>query len=163
VEKIVIVPRIIEKIVIVPQIVEVIVEKIVQVPVAMPPEQHFITQELYIEKPVEVECERIVYLNVDRAVEVPADQILVKDLETRTTVEIEKVIEERVVIERHEVPVTMHIDKIITVPVEKREVEFVERVIYRPIEVPVPVSIERTVPVYINTETVKVEPVTQVV
>ena len=67
------------------------------------------------------------------------------------------------VIEKHEVPVTMHVDKIITVPVEKREVEFVDRVIYKPIEVPVPVKVERTVPVYINTETVKVEPVTQVV
>lgn len=41
--------------------------------------------------------------------------------------------------------------------------EFVDRVIYKPIEVPVPVKVERTVPVYINTETVKVEPVTQVV
>jgi hypothetical protein len=37
-------------------------------------------------------------------------------------VQIEKVIEERVVIEKHEVPVTMHVDKIVTVPVEKREV-----------------------------------------
>lgn len=93
----------------------------------------------------------------------PGDQILVRDLETRTNVQIEKVVEERVVIEKHEVPVTMHVDKIITVPVEKREVEFVDRVIYKPIEVPVPVKVERTVPVYINTETVKVEPVTQVV
>jgi hypothetical protein len=39
----------------------------------------------------------------------------------------------------------------------------VDRVIFKPIEVPVPVNIERTVPVYINTETVKVEPVTQIV
>jgi hypothetical protein len=39
----------------------------------------------------------------------------------------------------------------------------VDRVIFRPIEVPVPVKIEKTVPVYINTETVKVEPVTQLV
>lgn len=38
-----------------------------------------------------------------------------------------------------------------------------DRVIFKPIEVPVPVNIERTVPVYINTETVKVEPVTQIV
>jgi hypothetical protein len=46
----------------------------------MPAVQHFIPQNFYIEKPVEVECEKIVYLNVDRAVEIPADQILVKDL-----------------------------------------------------------------------------------
>jgi hypothetical protein len=39
----------------------------------------------------------------------------------------------------------------------------VDRVIFRPIEVPVPVKVEKTVPVYINTETVKVEPVTQLV
>lgn len=58
---------------------------------------------------------------------------------------------------------TIHVDKIVTVPVEKKEVEFVDRVIFKPIEVPVPVNIERTVPVYINTETVKVEPVTQIV
>jgi hypothetical protein len=68
-----------------------------------------------------------------------------------------------VVVERQEVPVTMHVDKIVTIPVEKREVEFVDRVIFKPIEVPVPVKVEKTVPVYINTETVKVEPVTQVV
>ena len=67
------------------------------------------------------------------------------------------------VVNREEVPVTIHVDKIVTVPVEKKEVEFVDRVIFKPIEVPVPVNIERTVPVYINTETVKVEPVTQVV
>jgi hypothetical protein len=132
------------------------VEKIVQIPIEMPAVQHFIPQTLYVDRPVEIDRERIVYLNVDRAVEVPGDQILVKDLETRTTVEVAKVIEERVVIERHEVPVTIHVDKIVTVPVEKREVEFVDRVIFKPIEVPVPVNIERTVPVYINTETVKV-------
>lgn len=67
------------------------------------------------------------------------------------------------VVNREEVPVTIHVDKIVTVPVEKKEVEFVDRVIFKPIEVPVSVNIERTVPVYINTETVKVEPVTQVV
>lgn len=46
---------------------------------------------------------------------------------------------------------------------EKKEVQFIDRVEYKPIEVPVPVKVEKTVPVYINTETVKVEPITQIV
>lgn len=52
VEKIVIVPRIVERIVEVPQIIEKIVEKIVQIPIEMPPVQHYIPQNLYIERPV---------------------------------------------------------------------------------------------------------------
>lgn len=71
VEKIVVVPRIVERIVEVPQIVEKIVEKIVYVPQQLPPIETLVPHNIIIEKPVEVECERIVYINVDRPVELP--------------------------------------------------------------------------------------------
>lgn len=34
----------------------------------MPPVQHMVPYNVIVEKPVEIEVERIVYLNVDRAV-----------------------------------------------------------------------------------------------
>ena len=66
-------------------------------------------------------------------------------------------------LERHEVPVEIHVDKIIPVIEEKVMVHTVENVIPIERDNPVPVNIETTVPVYINTETVHVEPVPHVV
>jgi hypothetical protein len=60
-----------------------------------------------------------VYITVDRQIEVPGDTIMVTDTEVRTNIQIEKVIEERVRVHKEEVPVTLYVDKIISVPVEK--------------------------------------------
>jgi hypothetical protein len=57
----------------------------------------------------------------------------------------------------------MHVDKIVTIPVEKHIIHNVDKILVKPIEVPVPITLEKTVPVYINTETVHVEPVPHVV
>ena len=55
----------------------------------MPPVTHYVPTELLVERPVEIDREKIVYLTVDQPVHVEPEQIMVKDLETITKVEVQ--------------------------------------------------------------------------
>ena len=50
---------------------------------------HYVPTELLVERPVEIDREKIVYLTVDQPVHVEPEQIMVKDLETITKVEVQ--------------------------------------------------------------------------
>lgn len=117
----------------VPQIIEKIVEKIIEVPVQMPPVTHYVEKPCRVEIPVEVEREKIVYITVDRPVEIKGDTIFKKDLETKTNIQIEQIIQERICVIKEEVPVEMVVEKVVAYPVIQKEIEFVDKILVKPI------------------------------
>jgi hypothetical protein len=162
VEKIVVVPRIVERIVEVPQIIERIVEKIVEVPKELPPIERIVERPCIVEVPVEVEVERIVYLTVEKE-KIFKEEVLVKDLETKTINVPQEIIKERIVVQTQERPVEVFKDRIEYMHIEDIKVIDNDRVVVHPVEIPVPIVLEKELPVYITNEITHVMPVPHVV